>query len=394
MRVVLNNLTAIRQKTGIGHYVTELVQALRAELCRDRFATFPGPLVEVGARILGPLKHAACRFNSLRAVLSRDAASRSALNRTARDWTEWYFRTCWAGRSFDLYHEPNHIPFPCARPTITTVHDLSVLLHRESHPADRVAHFEQHFAAGLARSTHLLTDSEFIRRELIQYLGVAPTRVSCVPLGMRRDLRPLPAEAVAAVRARLGLPAQYLLHVGTLEPRKNLELLMRAYVDLPGGVRERCPLVLVGGWGWNVAKLADYYRSVAQQRGVRLLGYVADADLPALYNGARALVFPTHYEGFGLPPLEMMACGGAVLASRAGAVVETVGTQAHLIDALDLEGWRDAMRRVITDDGWHAMLRHGAAEVARPFTWERCARATYRVYGEVLGVRPGVGVAA
>src|SRR6185295_5368864 len=125
-------------------------------------------------------------------------------------------------------------------------------------------------------------------------------------------------------------------------------------------------------------------QSVARHRGVRHLGYVADADLPALYGGARALAFPTYYEGFGLPPLEMLACGGAVLASTAGAVRETVGRQAHLIEPDDLQGWRSAMGRMIVDDDWRAFLRRGAAAVARPYNWQRCASKTFQAYCRVL----------
>ena len=116
------------------------------------------------------------------------------------------------------------------------------------------------------------------------------------------------------------------------------------------------------------------------------LGYVADADLPVLYNGARALVYPSLYEGFGLPPVEMLACGGAVLASTAGALAETVGGQAHLIPAADEDGWRAAMLRVVTEDEWWQSLRQGAVEAARPYTWERCAATALRVYRQACGL--------
>jgi alpha-1,3-rhamnosyl/mannosyltransferase len=198
-------------------------------------------------------------------------------------------------------------------------------------------------------------------------------------------MAPLPDDAVRQVRQRLRLPDRYLLHVGTLEPRKNLVMLMRAYGDLPAAVRESCPLVLAGGWGWNVGELAEHYQTTARHRGVRHLGYVTDTDLPALYNGATALVFPSHYEGFGLPPLEMMACGGAVIASTAGAVVEMVGRKACLLESDDLAGWRDAMHRVVVDEDWRDSLRRGTIEIARPFTWERCARETFEVYRAILG---------
>src|SRR5207302_7892566 len=126
-----------------------------------------------------------------------------------------------------------------------------------------------------------------------------------------------------------------------------LLVLLRAYCALPERLRLRWPLVLVGGWGWNTGELAAYLHQQARPRGVIHLGYVAEEHLAAVYNGARALVYPSLYEGFGLPPVEMMACGGAVLASTAGALVETVGSRAHLIDPHDIVGWRASMARVV-----------------------------------------------
>ena len=141
--------------------------------------------------------------------------------------------------------------------------------------------------------------------------------------------------------------------------------------------------MLSGSWGWNAGDVARFLEEEGRSRGVLHLGYVAEQHLAALYNGARALVFPSFYEGFGLPPLEMLACGGAVIASTAGAIAETVGRRAHLVDPRDLDGWRDAMRRVAEDDEWHRALRDGAEDVARPFTWEACAADTLRAYRAV-----------
>jgi alpha-1,3-rhamnosyl/mannosyltransferase len=150
-------------------------------------------------------------------------------------------------------------------------------------------------------------------------------------------------------------------------------------------LRERWPLMLVGNWGWNSWEVAQYLEEEARHRGVIHVGYLAERDLAAVYNGARALVYPSLYEGFGLPPLEMVACGGAVLASTAGALVETVGSAAHLIDPRDRDGWRHAMRRVLEDDGWHASLRLAGVGLARPYTWESCARRTLEVYRLLCG---------
>jgi len=166
--------------------------------------------------------------------------------------------------------------------------------------------------------------------------------------------------------------------------------LMRAYCSLPAPLRDRWPLLLVGPWGWNAAAAADYLHTIGRHRGVRHLGYLAEEHLAAVYNGARALVYPSLYEGFGLPPLEMMACGGAVLASTAGALRETVGRQAHLVPPDDFDGWRQALMRVLTDEDWWQSLQQGAVAVARPYTWDRCAAETLRVYRALTAkAKPG-----
>jgi alpha-1,3-rhamnosyl/mannosyltransferase len=297
------------------------------------------------------------------------------------------FRTAYRPCNYDLYHETNFVPLPSDLPTVATILDLSVLVQPQWHPAHRVAFFEKHFRRGLERCIHFLSISEFGRQEIIQTLNIPPERITCTFMGIRRGLGPLPAEAVAPRLSQMGLPPRYLLALGTIEPRKNLLLLLRAFCSLPQALRDLCPLVLVGGWGWNAEDVADYFHREARHRGVRHFGYISDDDLPAIYNGARALVYPSLYEGFGLPPLEMMACGGAVLASTAGALRETVGSHAHLIDPEDFDGWRGALRRIITDDDWRSRLRHGAVEVARPYTWDRCAAATLRVYRQLSGIR-------
>jgi alpha-1,3-rhamnosyl/mannosyltransferase len=226
--------------------------------------------------------------------------------------------------------------------------------------------------------------SEHARQEIIRTLGLPADRVTRTYMGVRPGLGRLPeAEVLARLRA-LGLPERYLLYVGTLEPRKNVLGLLRAYCGLPPAVRDRYALLLAGGWGWSSAEARAYLHDEARHRGARHLGYVAEADLPYLYNGARALAFPSFYEGFGLPPVEMLACGGAVLASTAGAVAETAGRGACLIDPADLDGWREALLRVCTDDDWWRQLRWGAEEAARPFTWRRCAADTLAVYNGVL----------
>ncbi|HKB38172.1 MAG TPA: glycosyltransferase family 1 protein, partial [Gemmataceae bacterium] len=331
MRILFNLSSALGQRTGIGHYAAELFRRLKRQAAPDQMIGFPTRwrglhdfLHRVIGRVGGPIRArkerllaepAAVGFlprlwQRWRRLRLADRACVAACM-AGQFWMERHYRKCLSPQYSDLYHEPNYIPIECELPAVITVCDLSALLHPHWHPAARVASFEQNFRKGLAQCVHILTISEFSRREIVSALGIAPERITCTYLAPRRGMRPLTESEGASVLRRLGLSwRKYLLYVGTLEPRKNVETLLRAYCDLPARQRERCPLVLAGGWGWRAEGLRTLFESEARPRGVLHIGYVAEADLPALYSGARALAFPSLYEGFGLPPLEMLACGG------------------------------------------------------------------------------------
>jgi glycosyltransferase involved in cell wall biosynthesis len=382
MRIVFNLLTTLKPKTGVGQYAARLFTALSGQL--DELHAFPtGRLADLvrwlqRARSGGPAGAASA---GVRAFVRRGV--RSAVDRSLGI----AFRSACRRGIFDLYHEPNFIAFNAPVPAVVTVHDLSVLTHPEWHPVDRVRHHERQFRSGLAAARHVLTDSRYVRRQVIEILGVPADRVTAVPIGIGPEyLANGPAEA-ATVRRELGLPPRYFLYVGTIEPRKNVLTLLRAYRDLPAEIRSRLPLILAGGWGWKSEPVADFLRSAGPESGVLHLGYTADRHLPGLYAGARALVFPSFDEGFGLPPLEMLAAGGAVLSSPAGSLSEVLGNRVCFIDPNDLAGWRDAMSRAATDNDWLDGLRRGGREHAAAFTWERCAAATIDVYRSVLGQR-------
>jgi alpha-1,3-rhamnosyl/mannosyltransferase len=262
---------------------------------------------------------------------------------------------------------------------------LSPLTHPEWHPAGRVSFFEKKLQASLKQTQHFIAVSEFTRQEMIRILGIPGSKIFRVHNGIHPHFRKWPVEKFSAELRRLKLPNRYLLHVGTIEPRKNLLMLLKAYGALPRNLREACPLVLVGGWGWNSSDVANYFLSTARHQGVISIGYANDQELTAIYNGARALVFPTLYEGFGFPPLEMKACGGAVLASSAAALVEILGSGAHFIDPGDTEGWTKAMAQIIQDDDWHQDLRLTGSNLASKYSWTQSAHHTLAVYQKLIG---------
>lgn len=385
MRVIFNGVSALKPKTGVGHTTANLHLALCELPGDDTFWLYPGSWhSQVASRLVGQGRNLSQRAVGRASSLFEQA--RSLSYRLAKAAYRVHFQSAARWGSFDLYHEPNFVPIRTHLPTVITVHDLSVILHPEWHPADRVAFHERHFHGGIAAADHVIVVSESIRREVIETLNLAPDRVTAVYNGIGEAFQPQPAEVVAATRRRLNLPLRYFLAVGTIEPRKNIATILRAFCDLPASLREACPLVLAGGWGWKSDRDRELFETEARHRGTIHLGYVDDADLPALYSGATALLYPSFYEGFGLPPVEMLACGGAVIASTAAAVREVVGGHAVLLDPHDLDGWREAMRRAVSKRHCLEWMRDGGQTHASQFTWEAAAGRTVAVYRKVLGL--------
>jgi alpha-1,3-rhamnosyl/mannosyltransferase len=388
MRFVLNQVClAQRRWSGVSQYTAELGKGL-ARLAPDEMCVFPPPW----------LRGALSAWGNVREWLPRRAGSVSAAPSAAREpkitppfrpslkhrFLQRSFERFCHRHDVRLYHEPNFLIFESDTPTVATIHDLSVVAHPEWHPAERCRDYERRFQTNLDRCAHFLTVSDFTRNELIRTLGVAPARVTRTYNGVRNTIRPMPADHVRATLRRLKLPPRYLLHVGTIEPRKNLLMLMQVYSSLPANVRETCPLVLAGGWGWNYHDLAAFWESEGRHKNVVHLGYLNENDLPAVYNGALGLVMPSLYEGFGLPIVEMLACGGAVVASTADALGEVLGGVGCTIDPRDRDTWRASLLRIMTDDDWRKALQRGARKRAEAFTWDRCAADTYMVFRQLM----------
>lgn len=373
VRVILNDRCLRNAQTGVGRYVTELLAAL--------------PKVDPGIDVLAFYRTYIAPGNSQ----APGAAAQARAGGSPRRSPEWLRRLLQGGyelafeatgtlRKYHLYHEPNHIPGPWNGPVVTTVHDLSVLRYPDWHPADRVGWYERELTASLPRSVHFITVSEFTRREMTDLLGISTDRITAIPLGARAAFVPRPADSVRAWLAEHKLPAEYLLFVGTMEPRKNVPGLLAAYAGLSEVQRRRFPLLIAGAGGWGMQPLEEEIEATGLTSQVRLLGYVPDDDLCWLYAGARALVWPTFYEGFGLPPLECMAAGTPVITSNVASLPEVVGDAGLLVDARDLDGFTEAMRQIIEDDKLARELSQRGLARSEAFSWERCAAEHAEIY--------------
>jgi glycosyltransferase involved in cell wall biosynthesis len=263
-----------------------------------------------------------------------------------------------------IYHEPGYLLKPFKGCAITTVHDLSHLRFPQHHPAKRVKHLVRNLEKTLSRAAHIITDSQFTKKELIGLMGVDAARITAIPLGVDPAFRPRDKQELQPVLSGYRLAAgEYLLSVGTLEPRKNINGLLDAYLLLDDKLRRRFPLVLAGSVGWKSADLVQRIGNLEQRGQVRRLNYVPADDLPFLYAGARGFVFPSLYEGFGLPPLEAMASGVPTLVSECASLPEVVGDAGLYAEPGDT----DALSR------------------AKLFSWEDCVDKTVAVYRQVAG---------
>jgi glycosyltransferase involved in cell wall biosynthesis len=260
------------------------------------------------------------------------------------------------------------------RRQVVTIHDCGFHDHAQSF-SPIFAHWYQWLIPRLARrARRIITVSEFSRQRLLEFTGVEPQRVVVIPNGVSNNFAPVDPGTVAAVKQRLGLPSRYVLSVGSLEPRKNLSRLLEAWRMLAPSHPDES-LVLVGASSKQFLAV-DFAGDLSS---VVFPGYIDDADLPAVYAGATLFVYPSLYEGFGLPVLEAMACGAPVVCSNAASLPEVVGDAGILVDPLDPGAIAEGMRRVLADESLQARLKQGGLEMAGRFTWERAAAATWQV---------------
>jgi glycosyltransferase involved in cell wall biosynthesis len=283
----------------------------------------------------------------------------------------------------DILLAPDFVAPPAARARpVVTVHDVSYLTVPQYADPGLRRYLTAAVPRSLRHAAHVVAVSEATRHDIIRYLGLPTERVSVVYNGVDQAFRPLDAAETSAVRARLDLPPRFVLIVGTLEPRKNHAGLIRAFAHL-SAEDPALGLVVSGRRGWLEEPIFAHVRRLGLEERVRFLGPVPDVDLPALYNLATVFAFPSWYEGFGLPPLEAMACGTPVVTSTGGALPEVCGPAALIVEPGDEAGLATALRRLLHDDSLRASLRQRGLEQAARFTWEATARQLFEVLQRV-----------
>ena len=382
MKVILSVDSIKFPLTGIGRYTYELAKQLQLQKDLD-FKLFSN-----GTIVLGLPKHGEAKAK--RSIVARLRMQLRKSNLVTRVYqTLVGIRSQIALRSHReaIFHGPGFYLPKFTGHSVATFHDLSIFTWAHCHPPERVRFMQRELKLTLQRASMLITDSEYTRHEIANYFGYPLDKIRTVPLACSPDFHPRDAIETNSILNKFGLAhGGYTLYAGTIEPRKNIESLLDAYAELPDLLRSRWPLVLAGYRGWQSEVLHQRIEAAVSAGWARYLGYVANDDLPILFAAARLFVFPSLYEGFGLPVLEAMASGVPVVCSNSSSLPEVAGGAALMCDALDVDKLTQLIAFGLEDASWRVgAVAKGLAQSSK-FSWQRCAKETIAVYRE-LAVR-------
>jgi glycosyltransferase involved in cell wall biosynthesis len=371
MRVGINALLLTKQagyrQTGVSRYIRRLIEALPNELSDDELIVYSGRGTEpVGAgeqwrRSWWPVDDPFARV-AWESSLLPFAARRDRL---------------------DLFHGTvNVLPTRLNARSAVTIHDLALLRWPEQTPARRHRYLARAIPAAVKRADRVIAVSEATKADIVELLGVDPVKVAVTHLGVEDRFKPASAKRIKAAREVYGIEEPFVLYVGTLEPRKNLPNLLRAFARIQREIPHT--LALAGAEGWKTREFREAVEEVSLGDRLRLLGFVDERDLPALYSAADLFAFPSLYEGFGLPVLESMACGTPVVTSNISSLPEVGGDAALLVEPSDVEGIGQAILSGLTDKELRGRLVAAGKKRAARFTWQATAKATAAAYREAL----------
>jgi len=372
MKIVINTIPLLSPLAGVGHYIYNLLiefQRLRPDIQYTFYYGYFGKKLKVYG------EGEAAGFYRLKEWVKKSPVV-SPYARKLKDTLAQINL-----KKYDLYFEPNFIPLGIkSKKIVTTVHDFSFHLHPEWHPRERTEYFSRNFFKRIEKADLIITGSRYIEREAFDLFIGKDLRIVTIYYGYNDALFHPNKKAGEEKASPSG---NYILFVGSVEPRKNLLGLLKAYLLLPEYMKKDFQLLLTGSKGGGNQEIVE---RMEQLKGrVHYLGYLNNEELAALYRGASCLVFPSFYEGFGLPPLEAMACGCPVIVSNVASLPEVCGDAAYYVNPYDVESIAEGMYKVLTDEDLRRSLIEKGLERAKLFSWEKCAKEHLEAFEEVSG---------
>ena len=388
MKVILATDSIFWPLTGIGKYTFELAKRYSSDnrLSDIRFFNMGhwqtvNEFQQFGEESTGELKKSNLLgrgFGFLRKTL---AASKPAV-KVYSTLTPLLYQHRLKPYSADyIYHSPNFMLPAFSGKKVVTFHDLSIFKFPEFHPSTRVSFLKTEMLKAAQLADHIITDSEIVRQEVVEYFSRAAEDVTAIPLASSLGSEPCDASVLNALLKRHGLiREQFFLFVSSIEPRKNIGRVLDAYEALPMAFKRRHPLVLAGSSGWKSEDIFDRIRLLNQDGLVHYLGYTTDAELECLYSSAGALLFPSVYEGFGLPIVEAQTFGLPVITSDISCMPEVAGGAAMLVDPYDVKAISDALEKIMSDVETRQELKAKGYKNAMTYSWDRTVAMTLDVY--------------
>ena len=378
MKILIDAIPITGLLTGIARYLRNLYTAMEGVRDIELFY-FNGKKV---TSIMPPMADAA-KWQSMTQAIWR-LPDPAVFSLRALHWLNYErrLRRVSSFQDFDIYHETAFVPAKIpALYSVYSIYDLSLRFYRETHPRERVWFFEYFIKNRLKYAGHILTISEFIRKEIISELNVPPEKVTAIPLAADPLFCPCADREIEESKRRYHLPESYLLFVGSLEPRKNIDIL----IDAMGKLKHPIPLVLVGWSAWGDKMWMEKIASRGLLSRIFVTGHLPDSDLKGIYSGATALVYPSFYEGFGLPILEAMACGCPVICSNVASMPEVAGDAARLFDPHNSDELALTIETILEDSELRrGMIEKGYQQNAL-FSWANTAEKTVALYRRLKG---------
>ena len=392
MHVILNVESLVKPSGGIGRYTKHLLEGFIKSDDIDKVSCFAEHHWTDGAEFLAginkPLVHTALIQSSVKSQIRLMIRSVPFVYQAYTFYRSKAFNFRAKAYCDAIYQEPNFILKPFQGIAIPTIHDLSHLHFPQYHPKERVDFMNKNLSGTISRADHILTDSEFIKNELVQILNVDKERITAIPLGVDLSFHPRSENELKPVLSKYNLlPDRYLLSLSTLEPRKNIIQMLDSYMSLKQSIREEYPLVIVGGDGWNNSDIKYKIKALENSGHIKYIGYVTDNDLPYIVAGARSFVFIPFYEGFGLPPLEAMASGIPVLTSNVSSLSEVVADSGLMVEPGDNDAIVYNLEKVLTDKEWRNKAVAKGLKQSKQFHWDNCVDKTIKIYKNLLATR-------
>ncbi|MBJ8823308.1 glycosyltransferase family 4 protein [Citrobacter europaeus] len=377
MKVIFGTDAIKYPLTGIGRYAYELAKCLSDASEISELLFLNGHTL---TNQMPVAKKSSPSTEGLKSIIKKNRLASEAYRLTA----PWLKTNILRNHRDAIYHGPNFYLPPKVSRCIVTFHDLSVFTLPQCHPPERVRYLRKEILQTINRAEIFITDSDFTRIELRNYFNISESKIFTAKLACSGDFKPQDENAIAAVLEKYQLSfKKYALFTGSIEPRKNIATLLDAYERLPLSLRQYMPLVISGFKGWNSDTLHRRFDKGEREGWLRYLGFTSSSDLPALYAGAVSFLFPSVYEGFGLPVLEAMASGTPVVCSNSSSLPEVAGSSALMCDAMDVETLTSLILKSLTDTEWQdGAIKSGLKHVSQ-FSWKRCATETIAAYKQV-----------